>query len=150
VVQWNKVFSTLWSEVPGFQSGYYEDSCRLGHCAVWSGRSLPKFQRYFLPISLGWWALEAASTSAISVKFYQITGFRIAGESHLCAMLLEKKPCSIKQIFVCIVTYPASLFFRKSFKFHFLSTFSWSTDLFVFILLGKTSYGDILMVRDRH
>jgi hypothetical protein len=45
------VLSTTW----GFHGCEYEDDCLLGYSAVWSGRSLPAFQRYLLPPSSERW-----------------------------------------------------------------------------------------------
>jgi hypothetical protein len=38
-------------EISGSHGGEYEDDCLLGCCVVESGRSLPKFQRFLLPLS---------------------------------------------------------------------------------------------------
>jgi hypothetical protein len=51
--QKNLVSETLDSEISGSHSGEYKDGCLLGCCAVWSGRSLPTFQRCLLPPSSG-------------------------------------------------------------------------------------------------
>jgi hypothetical protein len=58
--------------IPHKQANSKED-CILGYCAVWSGRSLPTFQRCLLPPSSGRWGL-IASTSETSVNFYQTHG----------------------------------------------------------------------------
>jgi hypothetical protein len=46
-------------EISGPHSGVYEDDCLLGCCSVWSGRSLPTFQRCLLPPSRPWWCRNA-------------------------------------------------------------------------------------------
>jgi hypothetical protein len=39
------------ADVSGSYGSDYEDDCILGCCAMWSGRSLPTFQRCLLPPS---------------------------------------------------------------------------------------------------
>jgi hypothetical protein len=45
-------------ETSGSHGDVYEDGCLLGCCAVYSGRSLPTFQRCLLPPSSGRWRLK--------------------------------------------------------------------------------------------
>jgi hypothetical protein len=65
--------------IVGVYSGDYEDGCLLGCSAVWTGRSLPKFQRCVL-IAL---MTEAASICYTSVNFCWTTRRNNPEDSHL-------------------------------------------------------------------
>jgi hypothetical protein len=74
-------------EIPGSHGDEYEDDdgCLLDCCTVYSGRSLPTFQRCLLPPSSGLIALmmEAASISETSVSFYKSPRRNNPEDSHL-------------------------------------------------------------------
>jgi hypothetical protein len=65
---------------------YYNDGCLLGCSPVYSGRSLPTFQRTLLPPSSGRYSTErteATRTSETSVNFYQTTREYNPEDSHI-------------------------------------------------------------------
>jgi hypothetical protein len=58
-------------DISGFHGGEYEDGCLLGCCTLWTGRSLPTFQRCLLPPS-----------SRLSVNVCQTTKRNNPEENH--------------------------------------------------------------------
>jgi hypothetical protein len=66
-------FTSCWTQTPPSQLFPYEDDYLLGCCAMYSGISLPTFQRCMLRWVLIALMMEAGNTSETSVCFYQTT-----------------------------------------------------------------------------